>query len=72
MSDTPTNPFDGDHGGEGGDEFRVLVNELGQHSLWPGFAAVPAGWTVAHGPCARSVALDWITAHWTDLSPVAR
>ncbi|MFE2110393.1 MbtH family protein [Kitasatospora sp. NPDC059463] len=63
MSDAPANPFDGDG------EFLALVNDEGQHSLWPAFAAVPAGWSVAHGPCERAAALDWITAHWTDLDP---
>ncbi|MFI6152799.1 MbtH family protein [Kitasatospora sp. NPDC051170] len=61
MSDAPTNPFDADG------EFLALVNSQGQHSLWPVFAAVPAGWGVAHGPCGRADALAWITAHWTDL-----
>ncbi|MFJ9691144.1 MbtH family protein [Kitasatospora sp. NPDC101183] len=61
MSDAPTNPFDADG------DFLALVNSQGQHSLWPAFAAVPAGWTVAHGPGARADALAWITAHWTDL-----
>ncbi|MFD0274325.1 MbtH family protein [Kitasatospora sp. NPDC127111] len=64
MSDAPANPFDGDG------EFLALVNDEGQYSLWPAFAAVPAGWTVAHGPCARAEALDRITANWTDLCPV--
>ncbi len=65
MSDAPANPFDGDG------EFLVLVNDQGQHSLWPGFAAVPEGWTVTYGPGERQRALDWITAHWTDLTPAA-
>ncbi|GGP34517.1 MbtH family protein [Streptomyces abikoensis] len=65
MSDAPANPFDGDG------EFLVLVNSEGQHSLWPGFAAVPEGWTTVHGPCARQSATDWITEHWTDLTPVS-
>ncbi|GHF30765.1 hypothetical protein GCM10010218_10080 [Streptomyces mashuensis] len=65
MNDAPANPFDGDG------EFLVLANLLGQHSLWPGFAAVPGGWTVVHGPCARHEAVDWITAHWTGPTPVA-
>ncbi|MGC0422029.1 MbtH family protein [Embleya sp. AB8] len=65
--ESPTNPFDDADG-----SFLVLVNGLGQHSLWPEFAAVPAGWSLAHGPCARPDALDWITVHWTDLSPAAR
>ncbi|MGW1202754.1 MbtH family protein [Streptomyces cyaneofuscatus] len=59
MSDASANPFDADG------EFLVLTNEEGQHSLWPLFAAVPAGWSTAHGPCARQEALDWIGAHWS-------
>ncbi|MFI9201261.1 MbtH family protein [Streptomyces sp. NPDC053048] len=65
MSDAPANPFDGDG------DFLVLVNAEGQHSLWPGFAAVPEGWSAVHGPCARQSALDWITENWTDLTPVS-
>lgn len=47
----------------------MLTNAEGLHSLWPLFAAVPEGWSTAHGPCARQDALDWITAHWD--GPVA-
>ncbi|WP_327352520.1 MbtH family protein [Streptomyces sp. NBC_01304] len=68
MSDAPANPFDGD--GESS-LFYVLVNDQDQHSLWPAFAAVPEGWRVGHGPCARQQALDWITEHWTDLTPAS-
>jgi len=32
------NPFDDDDG-----TFFVLVNDEGQHSLWPTFAGIPAG-----------------------------
>ncbi|MDQ0982830.1 MbtH family protein [Streptomyces sp. V2I9] len=63
MSDASTNPFDADG------EFLVLTNAEGAHSLWPLFAAVPEGWTTAHGPVARQEALDWISAHWS--GPVA-
>ncbi|MFC9178945.1 MULTISPECIES: MbtH family protein [Streptomyces] len=63
MSDAPANPFDADG------EFLVLTNDEGQHSLWPLFAAVPEGWSTAHGPCTRREALDWISAHWD--GPVA-
>lgn len=62
----PVNPFDAD--GES-DAFLVLVNERRQHSLWPDFADVPAGWTVAHGPCRRQDALDWVVAHDAGLLP---
>ncbi len=42
------NPFD-----EPDATFRVLVNDEGQHSLWPAFAEIPDGWTVAHDEDGR-------------------
>jgi MbtH protein len=59
-----TNPFDAADG-----TFSVLVNEEGQHSLWPDFADVPAGWTVAHGPASRDACVEYVNANWTDLRP---
>ncbi|PSK98144.1 MbtH protein [Murinocardiopsis flavida] len=61
-----TNPFDDPDG-----DFLVLVNDEGQHSLWPEFAAVPAGWQVAHSSAPRQVALDYIDRTWTDLRPAS-
>ncbi|MFD6874569.1 MULTISPECIES: MbtH family protein [unclassified Streptomyces] len=58
------NPFEDDSA-----EYWVLVNEEGQHSLWPGFAEVPAGWTVAHVKAARAECLDYVNKHWTDMRP---
>ncbi|WP_371588622.1 MbtH family protein [Streptomyces virginiae] len=51
--------------------FFVVVNDEGQHSLWPESANVPAGWTVAHGAAERSLCLDYINAHWTDMRPLS-
>lgn len=62
-----TNPFDDDNG-----SFYVLVNEEDQHSLWPTFADVPAGWQVAYGGqqgATRAACLDYVEANWTDLRP---
>jgi uncharacterized protein YbdZ (MbtH family) len=58
------NPFDAPN-----DRYAVLVNDEDQHSLWPAFADVPAGWTVVHGPTDRTACLDYVNAHWTDLRP---
>jgi MbtH protein len=58
------NPFD-DTGGT----FLVLVNEEGQHSLWPTFATVPAGWTAVHGEATRAECLDYVERNWTDMRP---
>lgn len=59
-----TNPFDDPDA-----PYQVLVNDEGQYSLWPHFAAVPPGWHVAHGPDDRQACLDHIETHWTDLRP---
>ncbi|MET8883838.1 MULTISPECIES: MbtH family protein [Streptomyces] len=59
-----TNPFEDPEG-----RFLVLVNDEGQHSLWPAFADVPAGWSVAHPEDDRQTCLDWIEKTWTDMRP---
>ncbi|WP_331723497.1 MbtH family protein [Streptomyces sp. NBC_00122] len=59
-----TNPFENDDA-----RYLVLVNEENQHSLWPAFAEVPVGWTVAHGEDSRQACLDHINESWTDMRP---
>jgi len=58
------NPFDNQEG-----EFFVLVNDEDQHSLWPTFAEVPAGWRVIHGEESRQRCIDYIEENWTDMRP---
>lgn len=58
------NPFDDDNG-----IFFLLVNYEEQHSLWPSFADIPAGWTVVHGGADRQACLDFIDQNWTDVRP---
>ncbi|WP_160103634.1 MbtH family protein [Rhodococcus sp. T7] len=59
-----TNPFDDVDG-----RFFVLVNDEGQHSLWPVFADVPAGWATAFGEDSRDACLAYVEANWTDMRP---
>ncbi|KAA2254444.1 MbtH family protein [Solihabitans fulvus] len=61
-----SNPFESDEL-----SYLVLVNDEGQYSLWPAFAAVPGGWTVAYGQDTRTVCLDYINEHWTDMRPLS-
>ncbi|ASU84196.1 MbtH family protein [Nocardiopsis gilva YIM 90087] len=59
-----SNPFDDAEG-----RFLVLVNDEGQHSLWPSFAEVPAGWTTVFGEDTRDACLAYVEENWTDLRP---
>lgn len=59
-----SNPFEHDEL-----EYRVLVNAEGQHSLWPHFGEVPAGWTLSFGPALRQACLKYVEDNWTDMRP---
>jgi MbtH protein len=58
------NPFEDENG-----VYHVLVNDEGQHSLWPSFIEVPKGWTIVHQSDTRSACLDYINRNWTDMRP---
>jgi MbtH protein len=59
-----SNPFEDDD-----KQYLVLVNDEGQHSLWPTFVDVPDGWRVALPAGARAAALAYVEANWTDMRP---
>ncbi|MEU9232417.1 MbtH family protein [Streptomyces subrutilus] len=61
-----SNPFEDDNSG-----YLVLINDENQHSLWPVWIDVPAGWTTVHGEATRQECLDWIEANWTDIRPAS-
>jgi MbtH protein len=66
MSKEPdvTNPFEDENG-----IYHVLVNDEGQHSLWPTFIEVPEGWTIVHKEDSRAACLEFINRNWTDMRP---
>jgi MbtH protein len=59
-----TNPFEDPDA-----TYLVLVNDEGQHSLWPAFAEVPTGWTAMLQESSRADALDYVEKNWTDMRP---
>jgi MbtH protein len=59
-----TNPFDDPDA-----NYLVLVNEEGQHSMWPVFVDVPKGWEPVFGEAGRQDCLDYIQKSWTDMRP---
>ncbi|MMZ60485.1 MbtH-like protein [compost metagenome] len=58
------NPFDREDR-----EYFVLVNDEGQHSLWPAFIIVPQGWSIVLGQTSRQACIDYINENWRDLRP---
>jgi len=62
--DSVTNPFEDENG-----TYHVLVNDEGQHSLWPTFVEVPQGWTIIHKSDNRAACLEFINRNWTDMRP---
>lgn len=58
------NPFEDPDG-----TYAVLVNDEGQHSLWPTFVDVPDGWRLVHPDDSRQACLDYVENHWTDMRP---
>lgn len=48
--------------------YLVLVNQFGQHSLWPEAIDVPSGWQVVFGG-DRQACLDHVAVTWTDITP---
>ena len=56
-----TNPFEDTEA-----RYRVLVNEKGQHSLWPVFVDVPEGWRAELEDATRPDAMAWIEENWDD------
>ncbi|MFH8405050.1 MbtH family protein [Streptomyces sp. NPDC018019] len=59
-----TNPFEDPEA-----QYHVLTNDENQHSLWPAFAEIPAGWQNVFGPEGRQACLDYVEEHWTDMRP---
>jgi MbtH protein len=57
-------PFD-----DQGSAFAVLINDQGQHSLWPAAAEIPAGWSIAFQPNSRQACIEYINENWTDMRP---
>jgi MbtH protein len=52
-----------------GDEFKVLLNDEGQYSLWPSATSAPSGWQETGLVGSKDVCLDFIRDNWTDMRP---
>jgi MbtH protein len=58
------NPFDREH-----ENYFVLINSEGQHSLWPARIPIPEGWRPVREAADRADALSYVETHWDNLAP---
>jgi MbtH protein len=56
---------------EHADEYRVVLNNEEQYSIWPMGEELPAGWRDAGFQGAREQCLAHIDEVWTDMRPLS-
>lgn len=61
-----SNPFD-----DPAASYQVIVNEDGQHSLWPTSIEIPNGWIIVHDADSRGRCIEFIEKNWTDMRPLS-
>lgn len=64
MRNVVANPFE-----DADASYRVIVNDEGQHSLWPAPIPIPDGWVTAFDAGSRSHCIEYIEKNWTDMRP---
>jgi MbtH protein len=52
-------------------DYKVLVNDEGQYSVWPERKQAPLGWKEIGPIGTKEEVLEWIKANWTDMRPVS-
>lgn len=54
-----------------GDLFKVLINDEGQYSIWPGQKLTPGGWKEVGFSGSKEEVEKYIDTNWTDLRPLS-
>ena len=52
-------------------QYKVLVNEEEQYSLWPHWKDVPAGWRDTGHAGLKQECLDYVERVWVDMRPLS-
>lgn len=52
-----------------GHTFKVLVNDKGQHSIWPSAQQALSGWQRVGPTGPKQDWLEWIKVNWPDIAP---
>lgn len=49
--------------------YKVLVNDEEQYSLWPDFKQIPLGWRDTGTQGSKEICLNYVNEVWTDMRP---
>ena len=52
-------------------EYRAVVNDEEQYSIWPARRELPLGWRDAGKSGTKAECLAWIEEVWTDMRPLS-
>jgi MbtH protein len=52
-------------------DYKILVNDEGQYSIWPEMKASPLGWKETGPAGSKEEVLEWVKANWTDMRPAS-
>jgi MbtH protein len=52
-------------------DYKILLNEEGQYSLWPETKAAPPGWKESGPVGPKEEVLEWVKANWLDMRPAS-
>ncbi|MFG2078074.1 MbtH family protein [Nonomuraea maritima] len=52
-----------------GDDYKVVINDEDQYSIWSAGRPVPAGWRAEGFTGDRNACLEYIDQVWTDMRP---
>lgn len=58
--------FDGEN-----TQFRVVINDEEQYSIWPDYKAIPDGWKSVGIEGDKQTCLQYIETTWTDMRPLS-
>jgi MbtH protein len=52
-------------------DYKILVNDEGQYSIWPEMKAAPLGWKEIGPKGSKEDVLEWVKMAWTDMRPAS-
>jgi len=52
-------------------DYKVLINQEGQYSIWPEMKPAPIGWKETGPTGSKQEVLDWVKTNWTDMRPAS-